>query len=364
MRTVRISIFITMCILICIGVVMVYSASSVTAWQRTGQSSELLRKQALFVVVGFVVMFAAMALDIRLLKRYAKPLFLVSLVPLVVVLLPGVAHEVGGAKRWLRLGGFNFQPSEFIKLTLAVYLADFIARRGWHLKDFWKGFVPPMGVLGAAVLLILLQPDLGTAVSLVVLTFVMLFAAGCRLRHLMYSMSAALPFLYFLVFSVPYRRARIMTFLNPWLDPKGSGFQIIQSQIALGTGGWWGVGLGQGKQKLFYLPAAHTDFIFSIIGEELGLFGTGCVILLFAYLIICMARIVWAVRDPFGKMLCIGVLTLVGFSSVVNIGVSLGALPTKGLPLPFISYGGSSLIFHMVAVGLLLNVSRTEETIL
>jgi len=167
-----------------------------------------------------------------------------------------------------------------------------------------------------------------------------------------------------LIFSVPYRRARIMTFLNPWLDPKGSGFQIIQSQIALGTGGWWGVGLGQGKQKLFYLPAAHTDFIFSIIGEELGLLGTAGVILLFVYLIVCMARVTWRVRDPFGKMLCVGVLTLIAFSSVVNIGVSMGALPTKGLPLPFVSYGGSSLIFHMVALGLLLNVSRTEEAVL
>ncbi len=351
-------------ILICIGVVMIYSASSVMAWQQTGASTQLLRKQALFVVFGFMAMFGVMAVDYRRIKQAAKPLFLVSLLPLMIVLLPGVAHEAGGAKRWLQLGGFNFQPSELIKLSLVIYLADFITRRAAYLKDFWRGFVPPVAALGAAVLLILLQPDLGTAVSLVVLTFVMLFVAGCRMRHIAYSVLAALPFLYFLVFSVPYRRTRIMMFLNPWLDPKGSGFQIIQSQIALGAGGWWGVGLGAGRQKLFYLPAAHTDFIFSIIGEEMGLLGTACVIILFAYLIISMARVAWRVRDPFGKMICVGVLTLIAFSAVVNIGVSMGALPTKGLPLPFISYGGSSLILHMVAVGLLLNVSRTEETVL
>jgi cell division protein FtsW len=364
MRTLRISIFVTTFILICIGIVMIYSASSVTSWQRSGQSTELLRKQAFFVVTGFCGMFGVMALDYRKLKKIAKPLFALSLVPLLAVLLPGVAREAGGAKRWLHLAGFNFQPSEMVKITLVLYLADFLTRRAAALKDFWRGFVPPMAVLGVSVLLVLLQPDLGTAVLLVVLAFTMLFVAGCRMRHIVYSILAALPFLYVLVFSVPYRRARILTFLNPWLDPKGSGFQIIQSQIALGTGGWWGVGLGQGKQKLFYLPAAHTDFIFSIIGEELGLLGAGCVILLFVFLIVAMARVAGRVQDPFGKMICIGVLTLIAFSSSVNIGVSMGALPTKGLPLPFISYGGSSLIFHMIAVGLLLNVSRTEEAVL
>ncbi|MGE5280280.1 MAG: putative lipid II flippase FtsW [Deltaproteobacteria bacterium] len=364
MRTLRISIFITTLVLVCIGIVMIYSASSITSWQRTGQSSELLRKQALFVVFGLLGMFAVMAMDYRHLRDHAKTLFLASLVPLFVVLLPGVAHEAGGAKRWLHLAGFNFQPSELVKVTLVVYLADFITRRAGRLKDFWKGFAPPMAVLGATVMLVLLQPDLGTAIALVVLAFTMLFVAGCRVRHIFYSIAAALPFLYFLIFSVPYRRARILVFLNPWLDPKGSGFQIIQSQIALGTGGWLGMGLGQGKQKLFYLPAAHTDFIFSIIGEELGVVGTGCVILLFLYLIVNMGRVAWQVRDPFGKMICVGVLTLIAFSAAVNIGVSMGALPTKGLPLPFISYGGSSLIFYMAAVGLLLNVSRTEEAVL
>ena len=364
MRSTRISIFVTMLIFIGIGVVMIYSASSIPMWQSTGESASLLKKQILYLAIGFVAMFLAMAIDYHQLCKISKPLLVIAVIPLVLVLVPGLSREVGGAKRWLHAFGMNYQPSEFVKIALIIYLADFINRRHNYLKDFWRGFVPPMAVLGVVTLLVLLQPDLGTAISLVVLVFAMLFVSGVRPSHLFLSIVAALPFLYILVFSVPYRRARILAFLNPWLDPKGSGFQIIQSQIALGSGGLWGVGLGQGRQKLFYLPAAHTDFIFSIIGEELGLLGAGLVILLFIFLIWKMARIVRSVNDPFGKLICIGILTLIAFSAMVNIGVSIGSLPTKGLPLPFISYGGSSLIFHMVAIGLLLNISKTEEVTL
>jgi cell division protein FtsW len=350
-----------MLVLIGIGVVMIYSASSIPMWQSTGESAGLLKKQLLYLALGFVAMFVSMAIDYQKLRSIIKPLFAIAVVPLVLVLVPGISREIGGAKRWLHAFGFNYQPSEFIKIALIVYIADFVTRKNFSLKDFWHGFVPPMIILGFVTLLILLQPDLGTAVSLVVLVFVMLFVSGARPVHLLSSVLAALPILCVLVFSVPYRRARILAFLNPWLDPKGSGFQIIQSQIALCSGGLWGVGLGQGRQKLFYLPAAHTDFIFSIIGEEMGLLGACAVILLFVLLIWKMSRIVYSVREPFGKLISIGVLTLIAFSAAVNIGVSIGSLPTKGLPLPFISYGGSSLIFHMVAIGLLLNVSKTED---
>lgn len=364
MRSTRIAIFVTMLILISIGVVMIYSASSIPMWQRTGESEGLLKKQILYILFGFMAMFAAMTIDYHRLRRWAKPLLVVSVIPLVLLLLPGISHQAGGAKRWLRIFAFNFQPSEFVKIALIIYLADFIQRKNQYLKDFGRGFVPPVMMLGAVTLLVLLQPDLGTAISFVVVVFTMLYVAGVRPRHILASGLAALPLLYILVFSVPYRRARILAFLNPWLDPKGSGFQIIQSQIALGTGGLWGMGLGQGKQKLFYLPAAHTDFIFSIIGEELGLIGASLVILLFIFLIASMARIIYRVGDPFGKLICVGVFTLVAFSAMVNIGVSIGALPTKGLPLPFVSYGGSSLIFNMIAMGLFLNVSKTEEVAL
>lgn len=364
MRSTRIAIFVTTLILIGIGVVMIYSASSIPMWQKTGESEGLLKKQALYILFGFLAMFVAMSLDYHALKRWAKPLLALSVIPLVLVILPGISHEAGGAKRWLRLLGFNFQPSEFVKITLIIYLADFIQRKHQELKNFWQGFVPPVMMLGAVTLLVLLQPDLGTAISFVVIVFSMLYIAGVRPRHIIASFLSALPLLYVLVFSVPYRRARILAFLNPWLDPKGSGFQIIQSQIALGTGGLWGAGLGQGRQKLFYLPAAHTDFIFSIIGEELGLIGASFVVLLFIFLIGSMARVIYRIQDLFGKMICVGVFAIVSFSAMVNIGVSIGSLPTKGLPLPFISYGGSSLIFNMVAMGLFLNVSKTEEVAL
>ncbi len=364
MRSIRISIFVITLILIGIGVVMIYSASSISMWQSTGESAGLLKKQLLYLVIGFLAMFTSMAIDYQKLRKFVKPLFVASVIPLVLVLVPGISHEAGGAKRWLHAFGLNYQPSEFLKITLIIYMADFITRKNHVLKNFWQGFVPPMLVLGFVTLLVLLQPDLGTAISLVVLVFTMMFISGARPAHLLASVLAALPFLYILVFSVAYRRARILAFLNPWLDPKGTGFQIIQSQIALGSGGFFGVGLGQGKQKLFYLPAAHTDFIFSIIGEELGLFGAMVVILLFIILIWKMSRIVYNVRDLFGKLIAAGVLILIAFSSVVNVGVSIGSLPTKGLPLPFISYGGSSLIFHMVAIGLILNVSKQEDATL
>lgn len=364
MRSVRISIFVCVLILIGIGVVMIYSASSIPMWQQTGRSAGLLKKQILYLILGFGAMIFSMAVDYQKLRKFVKPILVASIIPLVLVLVPGISREVGGAKRWLHLFGLNYQPSEFVKIALILYLADFINRKAAILKDFWKGFVPPMLMLGFVTLLVLAQPDLGTAISLVILAFSMLFVSGVRPAHLFFSFVSALPLLYLLVFSVPYRRARIMAFLNPWTDPKGTGFQIIQSQIALGSGGWWGVGLGEGRQKLFYLPAAHTDFIFSIIGEELGLIGTVLVILLFIFLIWNMSRVIYAVRDPFGKLICVGVVTLIAFSAVVNIGVSIGSLPTKGLPLPFISYGGSSLIFHLVAIGLLLNISKTEEVTL
>ncbi len=364
MRSARITIFITMLILIGIGVVMIYSASSIPMWQQTGESGRLLKKQASYLLMGFVAMFLSMVVDYQKLRKYTKPIFFIAVIPLVLVLVPGISREVGGAKRWLHLFGLNYQPSEFVKIALIIYMADFIDRKYSYLKDFWRGFVPPMVILGLVTFLVLLQPDLGTAISFVFLVFIMLFISGGRPIHLGLSILAALPIAYLLIFRVAYRRARILAFLNPWMDPKGSGFQIIQSQIALASGGLWGVGLGQGRQKLFYLPAAHTDFIFSIIGEELGLLGAGVVILLFIFLIWNMAKVVYAVRDPFGKLICAGVVALIGFSTIVNIGVSMGSFPTKGLPLPFISYGGSSLIFHMVAVGLLLNVSRAEEVTL
>jgi cell division protein FtsW len=248
-----------------------------------------------------------------------------------------------------------------MNLALIVYVADFIARKGNLIKSFFSGFLPPVCAFGCCAFLVLVQPDLGTTVAISLVVFIMLFIAGTRLEYLISVLLVSLPALYLLIFSVPYRRARVIAFLNPWGDPKGTGFQIIQSQIALGSGGIFGAGLGHSKQKLFFLPAAHTDFIFSIIGEELGLLGTLAVIILFIIFIQQGAKIIKNAPDRFGYFLALGLVLMITVKAAINIGVSCGVLPTKGLPLPFISYGGSSFIFDMVSVGILINIARVGE---
>ena len=244
---------------------------------------------------------------------------------------------------------------------MIIYIADFISRKGNLIKTFLRGFLPPVCVLGLGSLLILAQPDLGTTLALAMVVLLLLFIAGVRPLYLFSMLLASAPALYVLIFSVPYRRMRIMAFLNPWFDPKGSGFQIIQSQVALGSGGIFGVGLGHSKQKLFYLPAAHTDFIFSIIGEELGLLGTLGVIILFMIFIREGLKIIKNAAGKFGYFLALGLILMISLRAVINIGVSCGIVPTKGLPLPFISYGGSSFVFDLVSVGILINIARTGE---
>jgi len=360
-RDIRVNLFTVTIILVCIGIVMIYSASCIYAQERYHDGFFFLKRHISFLVIGALLAFFIMCMDYRRLARYAKPMLLVSLLLLVLVLIPGVGREVAGARRWFRFRFLSFQPSEFANLAVIIYVADFISRKSEHIKTFWRGFAPPLCALGGTVLLILIQPDLGTSVSLGIVVLIMLYIARVRLLYLLTLMLASVPMLAVLILSQPYRRARILAFINPWLDPKGSGFQIIQSQIALGSGGIFGVGLGHSRQKLFYLPAAHTDFIFSIIGEELGLFGTLGVILLFMVFILQGIKVVKIAPDRFGYFLALGLISMISFKAMVNIGVSCGLLPTKGLPLPFISYGGSSFIFDMVSVGLLMNIARTGE---
>lgn len=360
-RNIRINLFIVSTILICIGIVMIYSASSIYAWERYKDSFFFLKRHLSFLAIGAVLGFLVMRVDYRKFRCFARPLVLLSLLLLLLVLIPGIGREVSGARRWFRFKFISFQPSELANMAVIIYIADFIARRGDTIKTFLKGFFPPMCVLGITALLILMQPDLGTTLAICVLVFIMLFIAGIRVSYLLSVVLASIPMLYILIFSVPYRKTRIMAFLNPWLDPKGSGFQIIQSQIALGSGGAFGIGLGHSRQKLFYLPAAHTDFIFSIIGEELGLIGTISVIILFIIFIQQGLKIIKNANDKFGYFLSLGLILLISLKVVINIGVSCGIFPTKGLPLPFISYGGSSFIFDIISVGILMNIARTGE---
>lgn len=360
-RNIRINLFTTAFILICIGVVMIYSASSIYAWESYRDSFFFLKRHVSFFIIGALLTILVMAIDYKSFRRWAKPLLVLSFLLLVLVLIPGIGREVAGARRWFRFRFISFQPSELANIAMIIYLADFISRRNNQMRTFWKGFMPPMFTLGMMAILVLMQPDLGTVLALGILVFIMLLVSGARLSHLLSVVAAGIPLLYVLIFSVPYRRIRIMSFLNPWLDPKGSGFQIIQSQIALGSGGIFGAGLGHSRQKLFYLPAAHTDFIFSIIGEELGLLGTVGVIILFIIFIQQGIKVIRQAPDKFGYFLSLGLVLMISLKAAINIGVSCGVLPTKGLPLPFISYGGSSFIFDMVSVGILMNIARTGE---
>ena len=363
MRNVRRSIFLIVAVLIAIGIVMIYSASAIYADARMHDSLYYLKRHFVYLAVGVIMMFAAMGADIDTIRKYAKPAAILAVILLLLVLIPHVGRETAGARRWFKFGPFNFQPSEFAKIAVILYVADLAARKQQDLKSFFYGFMPPMIIVAIIVGLTLLEPDLGTAVTIFVIAVLMLYVGGVRGGHIMASILASLPVLYFLLFSVPYRKKRMMAFLNPWVDRKGTGFQIIQSFIALGSGGLFGVGLGQSRQKLFYLPASHTDFIFSIIGEELGFIGAASIIALFALFVWQGMKVGFRAQGTFEKLLTLGIVSLVAVEAIINIGVTAGALPTKGLPLPFISYGGSGLIFHLMAVGLLLNVAKSCEAV-
>lgn len=362
MRGIRISFLMVVFSLIAVGIVMIYSSTAIYAWDKFNDSAYFLKRQALFISIGLLLSMLIMSIDYHYLSRHAKTLVLCAAGLLILLHVPGISREISGAKRWFKVFGFSFQPSEFACFSVIIYVASFLSRKGLRrIDDFTHGFLPSLIVLGLMSILILIQPDLGTVIALSLVVLIMLFSAGARFKHILYLLLMTLPFLFILIFSVPYRRQRILAFLNPWADPLGAGFQLIQSQIALGSGGLFGRGLGKSLQKLFYLPAGHTDFIFSIVGEEIGLAATSAVVCLFGLLFIYGCRIIRQSRDAFGAYLSLGFLSLISLKAIINIGVSTAMFPTKGLPLPFISYGGSSLIFDMMAVGILMNVSRFSQ---
>jgi cell division protein FtsW len=343
--------------LTCFGVVMVYSASSVMATKKFHDGFYFLKRQGIYAIIGFGAMAGAMRIDYHFWKKAAIPILLVCLGLLVLVLIPGIGGSAGGSSRWIRLPGFSLQPSEMAKIAFIMYMAFSLDKKQDKVRLFSSGFLPYMVVLAVMLLLLLKQPDLGSSLTLGCVAMVMLFAAGTRLSYILSMVLLALPFLYYAVMHVDYRRRRIMAFLNPWEDPSNTGFQIIQSWIAVGTGGIFGQGLGEGKQKLFYLPEAHTDFIFSVVGEELGFIGVMIIASMFFLLIHRGIRVALYAEDNFGRSLAFGISTLLGLEAFVNIAVVTGLFPTKGLALPFISYGGSSLIITLFAIGILLNIS-------
>ncbi|NWF56280.1 MAG: putative lipid II flippase FtsW [Syntrophaceae bacterium] len=338
------------------GIVMVYSASFPVGTERMGDPYHFLKKQAIAAGLGIALLVLAARMNYRYWQPLALPLLIASIVLLFLVFVPGLRQQIGGAYRWLKIYGFSFQPSELAKVALVIYLARSLTKKEGRMDIFTVGFLPFCVVLAILFPLVLKQPDYGTGVLFVAVVFLMLFVAGTPFRFLLGASLAAVPFLFYLAFKANYRWERIVTFLDPWKDPGGTGFQIIQSFLAFGAGKVFGAGLGDGKQKLFYLPEIHTDFIFSVIGEELGLVGVSVVIALFLVLVIRGFQSCFRAPDRFGTYLSLGITALIAIQTLLNMGVVTGLLPTKGSTLPFISYGGTSLMMNLMAVGILLNV--------
>jgi len=355
------SVFAVTVILALIGLVMVFSASAVVAGNRFHDSIYFLKRQVAWLAFGFLLLQLASRVDYAVWRKWAVPLLALTVLLLVAVLIPSVGVMVKGARRWLRVGSVSFQPAELAKLALVVYLAAYLARKESRLTELVRGVLPPLVVVGLAAGMILLQPDLGTVVVIGLMTLTLLFLAGARWSHLAGLVLAAVPVGAALVLSSPYRRQRLLTFLDPSKDPTDAGFQMTQSLLAFGSGGPFGVGLGEGKQKLFFLPEAHTDFVLALVGEELGLVGTASVIVLFAVLMLKGFRIAGRAREPFGRYLALGITLLIGTQALINAGVVTGLLPTKGLTLPLVSYGGSSLVVTLLEIGILLSISRDRQ---
>lgn len=341
-----------------LGIVMIYSTSSITAHQvMHGQSAFFLKKQLISAAIGILIMFAAMRLNYEKLMYLAWPGLIVSILLLAAVLVPGIGVEVNGGRRWIRFLGFGVQPSEMARLALVVFLAFSLSRKQERMKTFKYGFLPYALVSGLMIGLIFLEPDMGGAITLGTIMMIMLFAGGARIPYLAGTVALAVPVMFYFMASEEYRWRRVMATINPWDYLRDAGWQLVQSLLAFGSGGIFGVGLGEGKQKLFYLPDAHTDFILSVIGEELGFIGVCAVVSVFMMVVVRGSIIAMRAPSTFGAYLAFGITAMIGVPALINMMVVMGLLPTKGLVLPFISYGGSALVIYLAAVGILLNVS-------
>ena len=346
--------------LVAFGLVMVYSASSARALLSADAPSYYLKRQAIYAVIGLVALVILSRFDFHRLRHATQPLLAVTFILLVAVLAIGTA--VNGARRWIPIGFMNFQPSELAKLVLALWTAALLARR--PAPRTLGELAKPIGVVvGLACALILIEPDLGTAIAIAIMVSAILVVSGTRLRLLASAAGIATSVVLLAIWLEPYRRERIFSFLDPWHDPQGAGFQSVQSMIALGSGGFFGVGLGESVQKIYYLPEASTDMIFAIVGEELGLIGAMGVIAAFAVFAYAGFNIALHCRDPFGKRLAAGITALICGQAAVNVSAVMGIAPLTGIPLPFVSYGGSSLVVGLAAVGILLNIASNHAVV-
>jgi len=346
--------------LVGMGIVMVYSASSALALEKYGTNLYFLKKQALFSLLGIVVLVICSHIPYRFFRFLTYPFLILALIFLAAIQFSEFGYSAGGSARWLRFGSFSFQPSEFARFALVIYLAYSMNKKIDAIKYFTIGFLPHVLVLGIFTVLIFLQPDFGAAVIFGAITWIMMFVGGVRLLHLFPPLLILLPILYFFMVNAEYRLRRIISFLDPWQYPADEGYQIVHSLMAFGTGGIWGSGIGKGYQKLFYLPEPHTDFIFSVIGEELGLLGVMAILGLYFLILWRGISIARNAEDYYGSFVAIGLTAAIGIQVCVNMGVALGLLPAKGLALPFLSYGGTSLLINMASIGILMNITASR----
>jgi len=345
-------------LLVTLGLAMLYSTSAVLAQMRHQDSWYFLKRQLMWAGLGLIGLWVMRSIPYNMQRRLAGPALLCTLIALALVLLPAFGKEVGGARRWLTIGPLSIQPSEFAKYTLLVYVARNLAMHQERLSSFVHTYLPNMCVLALVALLVFKEPDLGTAVVLAATASLQLLIAGVPWRHLACTALVGLPGLYWAITHVRFRMGRLTVFLNPWGDRQGSGYQAVQALLALGQGGLLGTGLGKSQLKLFYLPEAHTDFIFAVLGEELGFLGALGLIVLFVLLLWRILHIAVSCNDPFGTYVGLGIFLLLSLQIVMNLCVVIGLLPTKGLPLPFISLGGSNLLVSLMAIGTMLNIAE------
>jgi|SRR5262245_18014384 len=344
--------------LLVLGMTMVLSTSYLYSQERYADGTYFFRKQMFAIGAGLLLLIICAMLPSALYRRFAYPLLALTFVVLVLVLIPGIGASRGGARRWIVLAGFAFQPSELAKLAVVFYLAHSMAKKEAMIRTFSVGVLPHLIVAGGFAGALLLEPDFGSVLILTMLLYSMLFIGGVRVHHLLATALMALPLLIFVMTKAEYRLRRLMTFLDPWADASGSGFHVVQSLIAFGSGQLMGRGLGESRQKLFYLPEAHTDFVYSVIGEELGLLGALAVLALFGVIIMRGLRLTSKIEEPFDQYLAFGLTMLLGMQALIHMGVVMGLMPTKGLVLPFISYGGSAMVINLMEAGILLGLSR------
>jgi cell division protein FtsW len=354
-------LFTAVAALVAIGLVMVFSASSATAYAEHGDIAYYLKRQLIWLAIGLTGAYFCYRIEYHRLRKAAPYLLLAAVVGLILVFVPHVGLGVNGGRRWIGTASLSLEPSEFAKLALVIYLSAMLASRGERITSLGRGLFPLCVPVVFMAVLVLKEPDMGTASLLFFIAFTLFFAAGARLTHLVAIVLATVPVAALTVLASPYRRARIFAFVDPWKDPLNTGFHIVQSLLALGSGGLFGVGLGASRAKFFYLPEQYTDFIFSVLGEELGLIGTLAVVVLFVTLAYRAVRIALAAPDRFGFFLAIGCGAMIAIQAFVNIGVVSSSWPVTGVPLPFISFGGSSLIVNLIAVALIANVGRQRR---